>query len=148
MPTTQPYDDTALLMTRQPETATAPADDDDDGWSECVLSGYVKRSILNHVGFPSRIQKPVTELYEIRDTEHAGKSGFATGRIGVGDLIVAERPLLVTPVDIRVSGRVEESWTAEEKTKVVSRVAVVRMGGFSPLTRTYCDRLEPGGRKS
>jgi len=58
--------------------------------------------VLNTPGYPARIPKPRRlDLYEVRPTPDMGLGLFAKCDIKRGDLILAERPLLVAPFGMR-----------------------------------------------
>ncbi|KAJ3855331.1 hypothetical protein EV368DRAFT_62531 [Lentinula lateritia] len=68
------------------------------GWTECCISGDVKRVIENTPGFPSPPLQPLGgKPYRITDAGDKGLGVFATRMIRAGELIMDERPLIVTP---------------------------------------------------
>ncbi|KIK69294.1 hypothetical protein GYMLUDRAFT_152915 [Collybiopsis luxurians FD-317 M1] len=72
------------------------------GWTECFVSGHVKRQIYSTPGFP-KIPVPPTggsPPYRISPAGTKGLGMFATRLIRGGDVILDERPLLVVPITI------------------------------------------------
>jgi len=69
-----------------------------DGESQCVwiTNASTKAAILNTPGYPARIPKPPRgDLYEVKLTPDMGQGLFAKCNISTGELIFAERPLIV-----------------------------------------------------
>ncbi|KXN91923.1 SET domain-containing protein 5 [Leucoagaricus sp. SymC.cos] len=74
---------------------------DADGHSEWIVQGPTKAKVLNAPGYPSPVPKPSGHrAYEIKETEKTGMGVFAKRDIKRGELIFAERPLLVSPSNI------------------------------------------------
>ena len=68
------------------------------GETQCVwiVNGPTKLKVLNAAGYPARIPTPRPDLYELRSTPDMGEGLFAKRDISRGEIIFAERPLLVT----------------------------------------------------
>ncbi|KAF8993761.1 hypothetical protein BDQ17DRAFT_1367852 [Cyathus striatus] len=66
-----------------------------DGITECLLTPHVVSKILKTPGFPAPIKHNSTPAYHISETNCMGLGIFATRALNTGDLIIAERPLLV-----------------------------------------------------
>ena len=80
-----------LVITTLPQ----PVPDDE---IQCVWITEISK-VLNTPGYPARIPKPRRlDLYEVRTTPDKGQGLFAKRDIKRGELILAERPLLVAPV--------------------------------------------------
>lgn len=77
----------------------ATLDDEPDNWTECVLAGHIKRRILNTPGFPRPVEKIAGGKvnHRVGPSPFGGLGVFATRIVRYGDLIVAERPLLISP---------------------------------------------------
>ena len=91
-------------MTTQPaQDMGQTIDDFPDGWSECYISGYAKRQILSTPGFPQPIRRPLKKSYQIKEIPSKGLGVVATRDILAGDLIFAERAILIWPVQLRYS---------------------------------------------
>lgn len=90
------YDDSEYIFTTLPQSSKDSIKR--DGETECMCTGWFKRTIVSTPGFPSPIIHPEKVVYEVREVEGRGMGVFATEDIGAGDLIVAERPLLVKAV--------------------------------------------------
>ncbi|KAK7460841.1 hypothetical protein VKT23_008770 [Stygiomarasmius scandens] len=102
------YPDDAWITSTQPtQKLGATLADDPDGWAECFISGRAKRAIVSVPGFPEALPRPDPSRpkpYKIVETPGKGMGMFATRDIEWGELIIAERPLLVIPSAIRYMG--------------------------------------------
>ncbi|KAF5376403.1 hypothetical protein D9615_008618 [Tricholomella constricta] len=92
------YPDNARLCTTLPSQSFGDTlADNPDNWTECLfLGGKQKREIVSTPGFPSPIPRPPQIRHRIKPSRF-GIGMFATRNIKMGDLIVSERPLLVSP---------------------------------------------------
>ncbi|CAL1709905.1 unnamed protein product [Somion occarium] len=91
IPTLGPND--ALIMT------TLPLYDEsrpNDPRTECIILQSVKDKITSMPGFPEPIDAPNPKKYVIKPTKGKGMGMFATADIDVGEIIVVERPLLIS----------------------------------------------------
>ncbi|KAF5365329.1 hypothetical protein D9758_005412 [Tetrapyrgos nigripes] len=88
------HPDDLWIITTQPATA-----DELDGRSECYVSGRAKRAIVNFPGFPSSLPRPTNgaNCWRVENSPGKGMGVFANCDMKQGDLIMAERPLLVIP---------------------------------------------------
>ena len=66
-----------------------------DRRTECLLCVGMKDVILAVPGFPQRVTVPDRTRYKIAPIRGVGLSLVATEDIAIGDLIVAERPLII-----------------------------------------------------
>ncbi|GAW08775.1 protein [Lentinula edodes] len=90
--------DAFFFVTLPPVEKGATLADYPGGWTECCVSGDVKRVIENTSGFPSPPLQPLGgKPYRIADAGDKGLGVFATRMIRAGELIMDERPLIVTP---------------------------------------------------
>jgi hypothetical protein len=89
--------DMILFTTIPAKTFTAPFDP--DGHSEWVVHAGTKAKVINAPGYPKPVPKPngTQPAYVIKPTPDKGLGIFATRDIKMGELIFAERPLLVSP---------------------------------------------------
>jgi len=88
---------TDLVITSVPQPV--PDDEIQCAW---ITEASAKENVLNTPGYPARIPKPRRlDLYEVRPTPDMGLGLFAKRDIKRGDLILAERPLLVAPLGMR-----------------------------------------------
>ena len=93
--------------------------DDPDGHSEWIVNGCTKSKIVNAKGYPCKVPKPSRpDMFEVRSTPTMGMGVFATCDILMGELIFAERPLLVCPTIVPMHGRYRRNWTSEDVLKV------------------------------
>ncbi|EDR10226.1 uncharacterized protein LACBIDRAFT_316886 [Laccaria bicolor S238N-H82] len=88
-----------VFTTLPPMNLDATLDDEPNNWTECILAGPVKRRILSTPGFPRSVEKTAGGKvnHRVRASPFGGLGVFATRPIRTGDLIVAERPLLISP---------------------------------------------------
>ena len=75
---------------------------DPDGHSEWIVHGPTKAKVINAPGYPQPVPKSkasygTQSAYIIKSTPDMGLGVFATRDIKLGELIFAERPLLVSP---------------------------------------------------
>ncbi|KZV70384.1 SET domain-containing protein [Peniophora sp. CONT] len=89
------YEDSDYILTTLPSQKEGI---DRDGETECFCTGWFRRTVLSTPGFPSPIVYPKKVVYEVREVEGCGLGVFALEDIRIGDLIVAERPLIVNMI--------------------------------------------------
>ncbi|KAF5383098.1 hypothetical protein D9615_004975 [Tricholomella constricta] len=85
-----------LPQSPSPNTKLA---DDPDGWTQCLLRRPALNNILSTPDFPIRPQCPPDVCFQIRPSQH-GLGMFATRDLSMGEHILTERPLTVTPTTI------------------------------------------------
>ncbi len=68
------------------------------GWSQCLLSGYLKRRLERISDFPRPLKETKDKAYVISSAPGKGLGMFAARKIKMGDLIADERPLMVVPL--------------------------------------------------
>jgi len=73
--------------------------DDPDGWTECLLRRPALGTILSTPGFPCRPHYPPDVSFRIGLSQN-GLGMFATRDLSMGEHILTERPLTVTPTAI------------------------------------------------
>jgi hypothetical protein len=61
------------------------------------MTGYTKREILATPGYPRRLERPSSTAHRISNVPGKGLGIFATRELKMGDLIFAERPIIVVP---------------------------------------------------
>ncbi|KAF5376449.1 hypothetical protein D9615_008610 [Tricholomella constricta] len=95
------YPDNACICTTLPSRSFGDTlADNPDNWTECLfLGGKQKREIVSTPGFPSPVPRPPQVRHRIGPSRF-GIGMFATRNIKMGDLIVSERPLLVSPIAV------------------------------------------------
>ncbi|KAG6862956.1 hypothetical protein C0991_009216 [Blastosporella zonata] len=94
-------DELIVFTTIPPQRMDETSADNPDLWSECLLYGKAKRAILATPGFPAPILRPPQVRHCIAPSAY-GMGLFSTQDLGIGDLILAERPLLVYPTMMRI----------------------------------------------
>jgi hypothetical protein len=98
------YSENAIILTTLPSmNLGATLDDEPDNWTECILAGHIKRRILSTPGFPRSVEKTAGGKvnHRVGPSPFGGLGVFATRPVRTGDLIVAERPLLISPRGFR-----------------------------------------------
>ena len=93
------YGDNAIVFTTLPPMKLgATLDDEPDNWTECILAGHIKRQIFSTPGFPRPVEKPAggKVYHRVGPSPFGGLGMFATRNVRTGNLIVAERPLLIS----------------------------------------------------
>ncbi|EDQ99659.1 uncharacterized protein LACBIDRAFT_334800 [Laccaria bicolor S238N-H82] len=100
------YSDNTMVITTLPRVKSgATLDDEPDNWTECILAGPVKQRILSTPGFPQPVEKTAGEKvnHRVGPSPFGGLGVFATRPLRTGDLIVAERPLLISKRGIEMT---------------------------------------------
>ncbi|EEB98539.1 hypothetical protein MPER_01930, partial [Moniliophthora perniciosa FA553] len=99
------YDASQWIMSTQPSRTF----DDKlvDNWTECFITGGAKRKILETPGFPEPLPRPTQpDCFRVVDIPGKGRGVIATKDIKWGDLVLAERALLMHPAGFPSSGTV------------------------------------------
>ena len=115
------YPDDSLFVTTVPSRRIG-GPPDPDGHSEWLVHGSTKKKILNTPGYPQPVPKPPGNVksHVVKSTPTMGKGVFATRNIPMGDIIFAERPLLVCPRALIPATDMDLSaYTREDYTKIV-----------------------------
>ncbi|KAJ7581994.1 hypothetical protein C8J56DRAFT_1100246 [Mycena floridula] len=89
--------DNSLIMTTLPPYEHPNLPNREDGFTQCFISGYIKKIALNYPGFPAAVPRPTSPAFRIMETESKGLGVFTTRKVLAGELLLAERPLLITP---------------------------------------------------
>jgi len=109
---------------------------------EWIVNGSTKGKVLNAPGYPARIPKPSRpDLFEVRSTLDMGVGLFAKRNIKRGDLILAERPLLVSPraVSSLSQGPERSNYTTRQFQQVV-------MFEYESMLEKVIERLSRGNQ--
>lgn len=107
----------SIIMTTIPPTKVPG---DLHNRTEWITRPATKLKILNIPGFPRPVPKPAQFSYIVKKTEKMGKGVFATRPINFGELIFAERPLLVVPANSNIAGvNPPAHYTLEQQKRVV-----------------------------
>ena len=109
------YRDSDYCVTTLPQPYTDELEH--DGKTECLCTGWFKRTVLSTPGFPSPIVHPQSVVYEVKEAENGKLGLFATEDIAPGDLIFAERPLLIR--NMWMTARCDERMSDEEVHRAV-----------------------------
>ncbi|KAF8996660.1 hypothetical protein BDQ17DRAFT_1329875 [Cyathus striatus] len=93
-PTKTDYPPSTIICTRIPSLT------DPHGITQCILPLDLKSHILSIPDFPLAPPNPSQqEVYRVAPTQSKGLGLFAMSTIEIGQLILAERPLLIVPCD-------------------------------------------------
>jgi hypothetical protein len=91
------YPDDLMICTSQPR-ADALAESL-EGWTECYMTGRAKSWLTSQPGWPAPLPAtPRPPICVVRDKPGRGKALFAVRHIARGELILAERPLILTTI--------------------------------------------------
>ncbi|EMD40286.1 hypothetical protein CERSUDRAFT_121094 [Gelatoporia subvermispora B] len=71
---------------------------DSDGTTECIIYAGMRDAIFRTPGFPARVPWPRKPAHTLENIAGVGWGMFATRDIKMGELIYAERPLLLSKV--------------------------------------------------
>lgn len=114
------------IRANQPAIITIPARSagqppDPDGHSEWIVNGTTKNKVINAPGYPQPVPKsPKGKSYEIKSTPTMGKGVFATRDIPMGEIIFAERPLIVSPRALKPISKVNPNdYSLADYTKIL-----------------------------
>lgn len=89
-------------------------------WSNVIqltkyLSASAKHKIVTYPGFPSKLPRPTDPIpYEVRSAPGMGLGLYGTRNIRSGELIIAERPLVLVSAQLKASRRSNFSLTLEQ----------------------------------
>ncbi|KAK0433555.1 hypothetical protein EV421DRAFT_2063169 [Armillaria borealis] len=89
--------DKMLYTSQPPINSDTTLADFPGGWTECIISAPLKNTILATPGYPLYIKQPDTPAHRISESPGKGLGMFATRKIAVGALILAERALMISP---------------------------------------------------
>jgi hypothetical protein len=109
---------------------------DDEIQCKWIVNGSTKAKVLNAPGYPARVPKPPRlDLYQVGPTLDMGQGVFAKCDIKRGELILAERPLLVVPQTLMLpKGVFRDQYTDEQKNQMTmlefERVLETTIGHF------------------
>ncbi|KAF8875772.1 hypothetical protein BD779DRAFT_205266 [Infundibulicybe gibba] len=106
-----------------------------DGWSECLVTDKIKSKILSTPGFPASLPR-APKAHCIGSAPGKGLGIFSTRDLDVGDLIYAERPLLVLPSANHLNTKYPQGWTLDQVKRAV-------MFESEKLYYRAFERLEP-----
>ncbi|KAI5894541.1 SET domain-containing protein [Schizophyllum commune H4-8] len=94
------YDAKTFVITtipaRDKDTSVRTPTERSDGWAEAIIDGDTKRAIFSQRAFPASVSHPSSAGHCVEPTNGA-KGVFATRRLKQGELILAERPLVMVP---------------------------------------------------
>ncbi|PPR03555.1 hypothetical protein CVT26_006097 [Gymnopilus dilepis] len=136
------HDDSTILITTIPSPPDG-FDKDPDGHCQWVVRGPTRAKVINTPGYPSPVPKPEENKVTIMQTQaitqrNMGLGVVATKDIQMGELIFAERPMLMTP---RAVVRLASQGGPKSRDKKSSlRMALIE---WEKLLQEAVDRMEP-----
>ncbi|EMD40323.1 hypothetical protein CERSUDRAFT_91039 [Gelatoporia subvermispora B] len=110
---------------------------DSDGITECILYAGMRDPIFEVPGFPCRVPWPTKPAHTLEKIEGIGWGMFAKRNIKAGELIYAERPLLLSKVAWDPSRKCDDP---QQRMKVAKVEAEHKLG--EALKRMTPDRRE------
>ncbi|THH27649.1 hypothetical protein EUX98_g6551 [Antrodiella citrinella] len=136
-PGTLNYQDAQMITTTQPSWLDADGQLTNKDGTECYISGAMKRKIVA-AGLIPPVPVPSKTIYRISSSPNKGLCMFAKTDIPAGELIVAERPLVIFPGRIMTERRDEipEHLTFQQMQQVMLNDAEI-------LYTRVVDRLDP-----
>lgn len=104
------YEPHELICTTQPAVPIdATREHYPDGWTECLITGLMKQTVLQTPSFCQPLSQPDHVSYRVgtasapNDPTSKPLPGlYATKKLEMGDLILSERPVLIVPAMMRV----------------------------------------------
>ncbi|KAJ7575640.1 hypothetical protein C8J56DRAFT_410128 [Mycena floridula] len=112
--------DNFLLMTTMPPPDHPKLPNRSDGFTECWISGYIKKACLKFPGFPAEVPRPVIPAHRIAKTATKGLGVFATRKILAGELLFAERPFFITPSNLEVPQQAFEGGYSQDQLQQIA----------------------------
>ncbi|PPQ68884.1 hypothetical protein CVT25_009007 [Psilocybe cyanescens] len=139
------YPENAVVVTTIPSIIYRDPPDP-DGNSEWIVLGPTKQLVFKAPGYPRAVSKATgLPTYEVRLTQDMGFGMFATRDIKVGELIFAERPLLVMPANFRLLAA-DVPLPRNVEDIHATQMAILMQ---SEKTLEYAvDRMSPGNQKA
>ncbi|KAI5831715.1 SET domain-containing protein [Schizophyllum commune Tattone D] len=108
-----------------------------DSWCDAVLDAATKREIFSQPGFPRPVPRPSTPAHRIAPAGAKGLGVFATRNIKGGELILGERPLLMTPAHIPpMSTNIPNHFTLQQ-------LALAKMADWEIYLEQFVKRMLP-----
>jgi hypothetical protein len=83
------------------------------------MTGYVKKQILGTPGYPQHLLTPKGKTPYVVSKTARGLAMFAALPLEMGDLIVAERPIMVAPAASHVALAFPKHFTEEQKKQAI-----------------------------
>ncbi|KZT41071.1 SET domain-containing protein [Sistotremastrum suecicum HHB10207 ss-3] len=114
---------------------------DDEFGTECIFRYSLKEHIFSYPHFPSPIPRPEKPAYEIRESPGKGVGMYALRALSAGELIIAERPMLLGPPAVNVQLVWRRGFTHEDKSKV-------SLLEWEKLLETVFKRMPPENQKA
>ncbi|KAJ3813949.1 hypothetical protein F5876DRAFT_34045, partial [Lentinula aff. lateritia] len=104
------YEPHELICTTQPAVPIdATLEHYPDGWTECLITGLMKQTVLQTPSFCQPLSQPVHASHRVGTASAPDDPTlkplpglYATKKLDMGDLILSERPVLIVPAMMRV----------------------------------------------
>jgi len=127
-------------------TTIPPNEGDGDGNTEWIVQGPTKQKVVGAPGFPSPVPKVLgPPSYVIRPTPDMGLGCFATRAIQVGDLVFAERPLLVSPRGLKLPDMDDESLIQQYG---IQKYQMIALAEYEKVLEVAVGRMSDDNRKA
>lgn len=111
-----------------------------DSWCEAIMDIATKRHIFSKPGFPKPVSHPPHPLHCVASARDKGLGVFATRDIKEGELILAERAILMVPANVPSAGvYLPGHFTIEE-------LLQERMNLWEKKLQSFVDRMLPERR--
>ncbi|KAK1224472.1 hypothetical protein PQX77_012646 [Marasmius sp. AFHP31] len=95
------YNSKLVCTSQPPIDIDASLADHPDGWSECLLTGFMKYNILHTANYPQPVSRTPRIVYSVdRTRDGRGLGMFATQDLKMGELILSERAIIIVAVEL------------------------------------------------
>ncbi|KZT40148.1 SET domain-containing protein [Sistotremastrum suecicum HHB10207 ss-3] len=121
----------------------------DDGWTECIIRLGTNNKIKQIEGFPMPLQRPKVAAYHIKETDDIGFGMFAARRLGISDLILNERPLVLGPLTVDPDNPINmEKYIKDALDRLPDALAAKYRALFDCHTGTECAEGDGSGNST
>ncbi|OCH90026.1 SET domain-containing protein [Obba rivulosa] len=127
-----------VKFTSIPPVALDGTTADDDGVTECILYAGMKDAIFAQPEFPKPVPRPRRQVYRLQEVEGAGLGLVATRKIKAGEIIFAERPLVVS----------KAAWMGGRKIDDPAYKEKAAWTDSNDLLKFVVNRMDPKRRKA
>ncbi|TCD67247.1 hypothetical protein EIP91_000324 [Steccherinum ochraceum] len=129
-----------------------PPNVDVDGQSECFISGHLMRKIVFTPGIGSPLPRagPGVKSYRVTSVPNKGEGMLAARDISAGELVLAERPLLVVPIGVKMktvrvlpsNGEPTSAQTTQVQEEDAEKFFALAVKRMKPRQREAFEKLE------
>jgi len=132
------------LLTTTIPASVAGSVRDPDGYSQWILEAQTMKKVLNTPGYPQPVPK-FTQKTTVKSTLSMGKGVFATCDIRPGEIVFAERPLLVVSTALVNPPTMDIDLSAHKAADLVNFMKVMQVRREQQLDNAV-RRMEPSRR--